>query len=342
MSSGKENGSMADQATEGKAHGVVIVGAGPVGMFLAFKLGKAGIKTTVIEKEPNTSDEPRAVGYYGASSVALLEAGLYQKIEEEGFVIRGLSWRKRPVDNGKGGKSLGDIIAVQPLADPDEEMVPPAGLLCLQQRLLTKLFLREALATGNVTVVFDRQLVKIEDDGESVSAVAKDVHNDELHRYTASFLVGTDGGRSTTRKLLNIPFVGHTWPERLLATDVERINGDEIPIYSCHYVLDPVNYTVVVPLTKPEPHKSSLWRYTMALHPDEQRPDEEILKDEHIGSLYEKVMAGPRPLTYEIKRRSTYRIHQRLAVTLRRGKSLLAGDAAHVCNVSVDNASVSV
>lgn len=329
--SGNQNGvNNIDNATTS----VVIVGAGPVGMLLALKLGKANIDVTVIEKESTTAEDPRAIGYYAASALALLDAGVYHKILDEGFTMKGLCWRKKPVDDGKGGKRLGDVIAAMPLADLDDDVMPPGtGMLCLQQALLTRLLVREALSTGHVMLLFNRALCDIEEGDETVTAITRDTETGDMHKIVASFLVGTDGGRSTTRELLKIPFPGHTWPERLLATNVMVPNIVD-PTFPCHFVLDPINYTITTPLTPLVLGETTLWRCTMATDPKDTRSDEEMLKDEHIASLYEKVMAGPRPLKYEIKQRSMYRIHQRLAPTLRRGRSVLAGDAAHVCNVS--------
>ncbi|KAL1889727.1 hypothetical protein Sste5346_008713 [Sporothrix stenoceras] len=313
---------------------VVIVGAGPVGMFLALKLGKAGINVTVVERNVEFSDAPRACGYYAASALAMHAAGVWDQIRDEGFVIKGLCWRKKPVDDGegKGSKKLGSMIAAQPLSELDDDAMPPGtGILCLQQSLLTRLFAREALATKHVTLLFSRELMAIEEGESSTTAVTRDTATGGMHRITADFLVGTDGGRSMTRKLLRIPFPGHTWPERLLATNV-TVHNTEDPVYHCYYLLDPSNFTVITPLTDPVLGQESLWRYTMAIDPSDPRTDEELLRDETVGKLYEQVMPGPRPLQYTIGARSVYRIHQRLASTFRRGRSLLAGDAAHLCN----------
>src|ERR1700742_1908678 len=77
---------------------VLIIGAGAVGCLTACKLGRAGIDVTIIEKLPMTSDSPRACGYYGAVHFMLNELGLYELIRKEGFLTRGLCWRKRPTN----------------------------------------------------------------------------------------------------------------------------------------------------------------------------------------------------------------------------------------------------
>lgn len=77
-----------------------------------------------------------------------------------------------------------------------------------------------------------------------------------------------------------------------------------------------------------------MWRIAFALDPNETRTDQELLSDEHIYYHYDRIWPGPRPLPFAIENRTTYIIHQRLAATMKRGRCLLAGDAAHLVNVS--------
>ncbi len=316
---------------------VLVVGAGAVGCLTAYKLGRVGIDVTIIEQLPVTSDSPRACGYYGAVHFMLKELGLYDLIRKEGFMTRGLCWRKKPVGDGKGGKGkvFGDMIAIQPLSAPDDTTFEVgAGLLNLPQADLNKLFLREALKTGHVRVHFNTELVSLlQNDPEGVTIQVRDTESSVERQLRATYLVGADGSHSVTRKALGLRFPGHTWPERLIATNV-MVHNEFDPMWHTFFVMDPVHYTIATPLEDPVPGKTTLWRYTVASAPDDTRPDEELTTDENIMGLYEDAMAGPRPLNVEIKARSTYKIHQRLVPTMRRGNCLLAGDAAHVNNVS--------
>lgn len=318
---------------------VLIVGAGPVGLFTALRLGMAGVKTVVIEKDPTILQLPRSCGYYPGIQFAFQDAGIYDTIiQRGGFRTTGMDWRRNPTDDGKGGKKAGELVGGMPKETFDVQGPPGNGTLNMPQPKLCQILLDEVTKLGTVSVYFSTELIAIHnEDGESgeyVEAETKDVTTNEKKIFSSLYLVGADGGRSKTRALLGIAFGGFTWPEKLLATDVWLENYTESPITTT-YLLDPTHYTVITPLTQPVPGAKSMWRIAFALDPDDTRSNEELLSDEHIYSHYERIWPGPRPLPYQIENRTTYVIHQRLAATMQRGRCLLAGDAAHLVNVSV-------
>lgn len=96
---------------------VLIVGAGVVGRIAAIKLARAGIQVHIIEKLSETSNAPRACGYFGAAQILLDELELYSLIREEGFMTRGICWRGLPQGDGSH-KSFGPLVGVQPLCAP--------------------------------------------------------------------------------------------------------------------------------------------------------------------------------------------------------------------------------
>ncbi|KAM5344609.1 hypothetical protein ACJ41O_013144 [Fusarium nematophilum] len=310
---------------------VLIVGAGPVGLFLGYRLGKAGINVDIIEKEAHIIQQPRASAYYGAAALALKDAGILGLVAERGYVATNFSWRTEVKDDGKGGKTWGDVLAQLSFDEADQDN-PEKGMVLLPQPQFAELVMEQALATGHVKVHFGSELTGIDNGDEAVTATVRDVNSGTERKMVSSFLVGTDGGRSATRQLLNIPMQGHTWPERLIATDVLLPPNPLFLIVQSHFVVDPVHFAVVVPLAKRFEGQPSLWRFTVGVSAADPRPDDEILLDDNLRGLYEKVMPGPRPLRYEIERKAVYRIHQRLASTLVKGRCVLAGDAAHLNN----------
>lgn len=322
---------------------VLIVGAGPVGLLTALKLAQADITTDVIEQLPERSTAPRAAGHYGAAFEALKNAKLYDKLLAAGHLENGFGWRAPPAPNDDGGKSLGKELGVLNIyQNTDTGTDPPlGGMLILPQPELTQILEQEVLATGKVRLHYSHELMEIDDTADRVQITTRHTQTGDLKTFTGRFLVGADGGRSRVRKLKGIEFPGHTWPERFVATDVWMKNEYEVGDTTSHFVIAPVNWGVVISLTEPVKDQYSLWRYTIAVAADDPRSDEEVLDTESIVALYDKVMAGKRPLQhYEVLRKAIYRSHQRLAATMVRGRCLLAGDAAHLCNVSTHISSV--
>jgi len=70
------------------------------------------------------------------------------------------------------------------------------------------------------------------------------------------------------------------------------------------------------------------WRAMFPAGPDE--PDAQILSDGSIQRRLQRVWKKPEP--YEIAHRTLYAVHQRVAESYRKGRVLLAGDAAHLNN----------
>lgn len=209
---------------------VLISDAGPVGLLTALRLGQAGIKVDVIEKEEHLSERPRANGYYEAALLALEKARVLESVRDAGFSTYGLCWRKLLVDDGSGSKLMGDFIAK--LTFPDLDGLG-SGVIYPQSELV-KLLFREVVATGFVTFHFGRELCGIREEGDSVLATARTRDGKEEY-FQCAFLVGADGAKSAMRRLLDIPFKGYTWPERIVAIDVLMENKDiDLRVHTSH------------------------------------------------------------------------------------------------------------
>jgi 3-(3-hydroxy-phenyl)propionate hydroxylase len=124
------------------------------------------------------------------------------------------------------------------------------------------------------------------------------------------------------RRSLGVEFEGFTYAELfwIASTDFpfEKTLTD---IAHVNYIADPLEWLVLLRVP-------GLWR---VLVPAPEKSDkEQLLSDEHMQSMLQRVVARPEP--YHIAHRSIYHVHQRVAKSFRRGRVLLAGDAAHVNN----------
>ncbi|KAH8694367.1 hypothetical protein BGZ61DRAFT_307931, partial [Ilyonectria robusta] len=94
-----------------------------------------------------------------------------------------------------------------------------------------------------------------------------------------------------------------------------------------------VHFSMAIPLERPVEGETTLWRFSMATDPADASSKEEVLQEANLASLLEHYMVGPRPLQYEVVRKTVYRLHQRLSNTMATGRCALIGDAAHLNNL---------
>jgi 2-polyprenyl-6-methoxyphenol hydroxylase-like FAD-dependent oxidoreductase len=136
----------------------------------------------------------------------------------------------------------------------------------------------------------------------------------------ADWLIGADGAHSTVRSLVGVDFEGHTWPNRFVATTI-YCDMAACGYQPSNFICDPVYGGVVAQLDA-----ADLWRLTY--HESGEHPAEAFL--ERLPAKFAGFI--PPDVPYRIQPASPYVIHQRCAQTLRVGRVLLAGDAAHATN----------
>jgi 3-(3-hydroxy-phenyl)propionate hydroxylase len=141
----------------------------------------------------------------------------------------------------------------------------------------------------------------------------------------AAWLIGADGGRSMVRKTLDIEFEGFTWPEMFLVAST-HYDFAQHGFAMNSYISDPIHWAAVFKM--PDRTPAGIWR--AACPADPALPDEVLLGDDHVERTMQHIV--PRAEPYEIRYRSIYRVHQRVAKDFRAGRVLLAGDAAHLNN----------
>lgn len=142
--------------------------------------------------------------------------------------------------------------------------------------------------------------------------------------FSAQYLAGCDGGRSTVRKLLDMTYDGFTLPQWLVACNV-RYPFQEYGFTRAQFVVHPEHFCLIGRIDP-----TGLWRVSYAEKDHLTR--EEVMANVH--TKFEALFPGPKPLSkadYEVEMISPYRIHQRSAPAYRKGRSFLAGDAAHAC-----------
>jgi 3-(3-hydroxy-phenyl)propionate hydroxylase len=172
----------------------------------------------------------------------------------------------------------------------------------------------------NATVVLGARVTGVSQDESRVTVTTGD------NVYTADFVIGCDGGRSTVRKSLGIEFEGFTWPERFLVIttpfDFERALGCCLR----NYMAGPDEWTNLFKVAGDD--LKGRWRAVFNTREDES--DEEALSASSVHARLGRIHVPERER--QALHLNLYNVHQRVAKRFREGRVFLCGDAAHVNN----------
>lgn len=289
------------------AEKVTVIGAGPVGFLTALGLARGGVDVAIVDAAPGINDAPRAAVYFPTTIEILDRLGLLADTLAAGYQSTRFSYRLLAT-----GESV-HMTHSFPAETPYPYNVH------LGQHLLAELVQQHLERLHGISVQWRTRLAGLSQDGSGVTLTLETA--DGAREIRSEWVVGADGARSTVRHLLGLSFEGHTWPERLVATNVEY-DFERHGFESANMLADPVHWGVVVRLGR-----DKLWRVTYA--EDARLPEEDTAR--RIPEHYAAILPDP-AAPYRVIASSPYRVHERCVPSFRVGRVLLAGDAAHVCN----------
>ncbi|WP_329351925.1 bifunctional 3-(3-hydroxy-phenyl)propionate/3-hydroxycinnamic acid hydroxylase [Streptomyces sp. NBC_01261] len=285
---------------------VLVVGAGPTGLTAAHLLGSLGVRVLLVERNPTTSDDAKAISLDDESLRTLQSAGVSDAVYP--IIVPGTGTKYFGAD-GRGlvhARGPGDQRFGHPFknsfAQPDLERV-----------LLEELRRRSGVDTRFATELFS---LEQHDDHVRVG-VGPSQEKGPTEYLDVSYVLGCDGGRSTVRELLSIPMQGESFPDMWLVADTLGDPHDQR--YGMHRG-EPRRPTVIVP------GGAGRCRYEFLLHPGEGKPG-----DPPPFELVRELLRPYREITPDqVERSVTYTFHALLADRLRDGRCFLLGDAAHM------------
>jgi 3-(3-hydroxy-phenyl)propionate hydroxylase len=294
---------------------VLISGGGPVGLFCALLLGRAGVPVRLFDANPGLQEDPRAATTHPATLEIMGAAGLAEEMERVGLVAPIFQFWDRPAQR---------LVAEFDHALLKDDTKYPYVVQCEQFKTSKIILDRIQAELSNVEVFFNASVTGFTQDANGVDV---DVAIDgKSQRHRGGWLIGADGGRSTVRKAADIPFEGFTWAERFLVLttpfDFEAGRG------YCYrsYFADPEEWCNCFKVSASGP--PGLWRTVFPT--DNEASEESLMNDEAVQARLQKFFPASKP--YDVVHRNLYVTHQRVASTFRKGRVLLAGDSAHVNN----------
>ncbi len=284
---------------------VVVVGAGPVGLTLANILGLQGVRTLVVDERDSLIDYPRGVGLDDEALRTFQSIGLVDRILPHTVpnqILRFVDFKRR-------------VLAE--MAPPDARFGWPKrnGFV---QPLVDAELLRGLDRFGHVEVRWNRPMTSCvqDDDGVTVECGA----DGDTARVRARYVVGCDGGRSITRRMMGVSFDGTTSSTRWLVVDVAN---DPLGHPNSEVGADPERPYASISIAH------GIRRFEFMIHADET--DEQAEDPAFLTRMLARMV--PHPERVDVIRRRVYTHHSRIAGAFRTGRLLLAGDAAHLMPV---------
>ena len=287
---------------------VAIIGLGPVGGTLANILGAYGIRTVVLERRPAAYHLPRAVAFDDEIMRIFQSLGLSDQMTGITAVGEGVDF----VDAG------GNVLVTW----PRPKVLSPNGWYVnyrFHQPALEQV-LRDGMARyPHVSVQLGSEVTNIDQDSDGVTLTVARNGGSEIGAVRAAFVVGCDGANSFTREAMGagIDDLGFNEPWVVVDLVLERERADLTP-RSIHYC-DPARSATYVFIGAGRRR----WEFRLRPEDDPAR----ITEPENVWRLLSNWIT---PGEAELERAVVYTFRSAVAMSWRRERVMIAGDAAHL------------
>jgi 2-polyprenyl-6-methoxyphenol hydroxylase-like FAD-dependent oxidoreductase len=279
---------------------ILIVGAGPVGLFLANECARRGIRHRLVEAKESQSQHSKALALMPRTMEIFDMAGIASPFLEAADPVT----------------SVAIVDPFRTLARlsfaPEESPYPFVAMV--PQDETERLLVEELRRKGG----------DVEYRTSFVSAVQHDDHvsttidcDGERRELKAAFVVGCDGAHSAVRHTLDLQFLGAAYYASFMLADIET--NDALPADELQLCPNAAGPLAIFPM--------SATRRRLIATVDKAQDEQPSLE------TIQRVLAERGPSEMEARSlhwSSYFRVHHRQVAELRVGRVLLAGDAAHI------------
>jgi 2-polyprenyl-6-methoxyphenol hydroxylase-like FAD-dependent oxidoreductase len=282
---------------------VLIVGAGPTGLWLAIWLTRLGVRVRIVDRAAAPGTTSRALAVHARTMEFGEQVGITKALVDAGLEVESLNlWA--------GGRRAARV----PIRKIGEGLSPFPFPLVLPQDVHERLLV-DHLSQLGIHVERSVTLARIDQDERSVRAVLVQDEAEEI--VEASYLAGCDGASSTVREQLGIGFPGGTYSGAFYVADVDA-TGPAVD-GSVHVDIEDEDFAIVFPLRAERVR-------LVGLLGDRAEPRSDMTIEDVKG----RSIAHLQLHVTNVHWFSTYRVHHRVADHFRSARVFLLGDAAHI------------
>jgi len=281
---------------------VLIVGAGPTGLLMAYELARHGISYRIIDKKSEPTHSANAVAMQTRTLEIFKQIGLADDFLRVGQQCNAICF----YDNGKeyAQASFTHLNSVYQF------------ILALPQAATEKI-LDTKLSELQHHIERSRTLIDVRINLTDIEAVVQ--HEDGVQEtIRCQWLLGCDGAHSTVREKCEFHFPGDDLSEQFVVADAALdsfLPHDKIHIFSAKgYMLGTF------------PLGSNLFRLGANMQLGYSRKDYTANEIRELVSTRSSNLLSVRDVTSI----SPFWIHSKMSETMRRGNVFLLGDAAHI------------
>ncbi|KAJ8518630.1 hypothetical protein ONZ45_g4322 [Pleurotus djamor] len=298
---------------------ILIVGAGPAGLISALSLAQNGIQVRIIDKADTFHVGSRGFGIQPRTFEFFETMGLGGDMHKLATPIPTMRAYKLP--GGTVPVKTWDLYQKGSIW-PDR---PFANGACISQDALEDV-LRQHLTKHKIAVELNKGLVAIDQTSEEVIATLATFTNgqptSEEEVVRAQYLIGSDGGRGATRKLLGLTFQGETRDTDGMVWGDVQISGLTSDYW--HIWGKPDHFTVMARPLSPNGDKFGLGITGQNFDPVE-------LSDPSKAVDFIRRETGRTDLEFgDWSWISYYKPNMRMVNKFQEGRAFVVGDSAHV------------
>lgn len=278
---------------------VLIVGAGPVGLFLACELRRRGHDCIVIDRASERPTHSKALA---------IMPGTLAMFETAGIVNRFVLCANR-IDGVRFVTPRRSVYV------PFGGLRPPYDFVAILPQWRTQALLETRLLELGGDVRYRHALVQLRQESDGNDALLETPNG--TMRVRARYVVGCDGVRSTVREQIGIRFDGKSYPGTVLLADVRVQTA--VPEHEARVHVHRGGVVTMFPMSATE-------RRVVVISPEEllpERADRGRLQSRLLRAGYAETSVE------EILWSNAFRVHRRLASAMRSANVFLAGDSAH-------------